>query len=186
MTAGAAVVDAASVLTRFEGELRRFVARRVAGADAEDVLQDTLLRVHLGLGSLRDTERLGPWVFRVARNTIADHHRRRAGRPAPGSAEDLPLEEEDDAGEALRAQMAACLEPFLDELPADQAAALRLTDLGGLTQAEAARRLGIPVATLKARVQRGRRKMRVTFEQCCALRQDPRGMVIEMTPHCEC
>ena len=42
---------------------------------AMDVLQETFLRIHDGIDSLRDDERLTAWVFRIARNSIADHFR---------------------------------------------------------------------------------------------------------------
>lgn len=165
---------------RFEDELRRFVSRRVPGPDAEDVLQEALLRVHLGVGGLRTQERLAPWVFRVARSAIADHFRR---RPAGGIVPEEPGDESDELeSAAVREWMARCVGPFVESLPEEQAEALRLTDLGGLTQREAAARLGVPLPTLKARVQRGRHRLRESFEQCCALGRDGRGRVVEMHP----
>jgi RNA polymerase sigma-70 factor (ECF subfamily) len=187
VTAGATVPledRAGATVARFEGELRRFVARRVPGPDADDVLQDALLRIHLGVGALRSAEHLAPWVYRVARSAIIDHHRR--ARPA-GVVYDTAWDElpEEPAAD-VRAALAACVAPFLDALPGEQAEALRLTDLGGLTQAEAAARLGVPLPTLKARVQRGRRRLREEFEACCEFVQDGRGAIIEAKPRCGC
>ncbi len=171
------------VVAEFHSALRRFVGRRVPGPDAEDVLQETLLRIHLGIGGLRSSDRLTPWVYRVARSAIIDHHRKkRPTFPLEGEEEALPAEPEAE----LRPLLLACLEPFLADLPPDQAHALRLTDLGGLTQAQAAAQLGVALPTLKARVQRGRRQMRASFDACCALVQDGRGAVIEATPRCGC
>lgn len=182
-----AEVDA--VLARFSGELSAYIHRRIPGPDADDVLQDTLLRLYQGLGSLRQSERLAPYVYRVAKSAITDHYRR--SRVARTRIESLPPEASPDAStdepeDALREALAACVTPFMSGLPAEQAEALRLTDLGGLSQAEAARRLDVPVATLKARVQRGRKRMRASFDACCALEQDRRGAVITATPKCGC
>lgn len=185
---GCANLSSEAVLARFQGELRAFIGRRVPGPDADDVLQDTLLRLHLGIGALRSQERLAPWVYRVARSAVVDHHRRSRARGRP-------LGEPDEAVAATwpaspeptaKAALAGCVAPFLEGLPPEQAEALRLTDLGGLSQAEAARQLGLPLPTLKARVQRGRRRMREAFEACCALARDGRGAVIEVTPRCGC
>lgn len=185
MTAGApGEARAAATVARFEDELRRFVARRVPGPDADDVLQDALLRVHLGVGALRSAEHLAPWVYRVARSAIIDHHRR--SRTNDPLGEDTPDELPEAPTEDVRRMLAACVAPFLEQLPADQAEALRLTDLGGLTQSEAAARLGVPLPTLKARVQRGRRKLRGEFEACCEFVLDGRGAVIEAKPRCGC
>ena len=170
------------VVTGFHSALRRFVARRVPGPDAEDVLQETLLRIHLGIGGLRSSDRLAPWVYQVARHAIIDHHRKQRPMLPLGEEEGLPAEPDDD----LRPLLVACVEPFLAELPPEQAEALRLTDLGGLTQARAAAQLGLPLPTIKARVQRGRKHLRASFDACCALVQDGRGAVIEATPRCGC
>lgn len=170
---------------RFAAELRRYVARRVPGPDADDVLQEVLLRIHLGVGAVREQERLAPWVYRVARSVVIDHHRRRLAPAAPAD-EDVPDELDDTEPEAARALLAACVEPFLDGLPPEQAEALRLTDLGTLTQLDAARQLGVPLPTLKARVQRGRRRMRAAFEACCDLERDARGSVVDLSPRCGC
>jgi RNA polymerase sigma-70 factor (ECF subfamily) len=170
------------VVAEFHGALRRFVGRRVPGPDADDVLQDTLLRIHLGIGGLRSSDHLAPWVYRVARSAIIDHHRKQRPTFPLVEGEVLPAEPEAE----LRPLLLACLEPFLAELPPDQALALRLTELGGLTQVQAAAQLGVPLPTLKARVQRGRRHLRASFDACCALVVDGRGAVIEATPKCGC
>jgi hypothetical protein len=80
---------------KLEGQLRPFVARRLAeAADVDDVLQDIYLRIQAGVGDLRDSDRFGPWVYRVARSTLADHGRSRARHPL---SVDAPAEEEASA-----------------------------------------------------------------------------------------
>ncbi len=186
MSVALAIVEPANVdaIARFETELRRFIARRVPGPDGDDVLQDALLRIHLGVGALRSQERLAPWVYRVARSAIVDHQRKQRPTSELGDMVEDTLPEEPDA--EVRRMLSKCVAPFLSSLPHDQAEAIRLTDLGELTQAEAANRLGVPVPTLKARVQRGRRKMRETFEACCELTRDGRGTVVEANSKCRC
>src|SRR5688572_22267633 len=63
------------------GNLRLFVGRRVRNpADVDDLVQRVLLQIVQGLGSLRDSERLHAWVYRSARNVIADYYRSPATR----------------------------------------------------------------------------------------------------------
>lgn len=183
--------DTSALVARFERELGTYIRRRVPGAEADDVLQDALLRIHTGVGQLRAGERLTPWVFRVARSAVVDHQRRsgvRGRRFVPAEVAEEPMEAEGTAAESSEhvALLSACIEPFLSQLPTEQAEALRLVDMGGASQAEAARALGLPLATMKARVQRGRRRLRADLEACCALVQDRRGAVIEVTPRCGC
>ncbi len=180
-----------AAVERLAAALGPFIRRRVPGPAAEDVLQDTLLRVFLGASTLQQPGALLGWAHQVARNAILDHQRRSAVLSRRlVAAEEAPepvFDEAVETGDALLPLLSACVEPFLTELPAAQAEALRLTDLGGLSQAEAARRLGLPLPTLKARVQRGRQRLRRRYQDCCALVQDRRGAVVEVVPRaCAC
>jgi RNA polymerase sigma-70 factor (ECF subfamily) len=165
-----------------EARLRPFVARRVASAaDVDDVLQNVFLRIQRGIGALRDDERFGPWVYRVARSAIVDHQRAQARRPVvPLEVE--PLAGEDDAADRLEHDLAECVALFVARLPSPYREAVTLTELEGLAQKDAAEMLGISGSGMKSRVQRGRQKIREMFEQCCEVAVDCRGRVIDCTP----
>lgn len=159
-----------------ESKLRPFLARRVPSADADDVMQDVFLRMHRGLTSLRDEERFGPWVYRIARNAIVDHLRKQR---VPTEDIDIAIDREPEEDEHLLAPYVAS---FVAELPSPYREALTLTELQGMTQKDAAAMLGISVSGMKSRVQRGRVLLRAAFEECCAIALDVRGRVIECTP----
>ena len=68
--------------SELRGPMARFIARRVADPqDAEDVLQEVLLRIHRHSEELASADRVASWVHRIARNAIVDYYRRRAARP---------------------------------------------------------------------------------------------------------
>jgi len=166
-----------------EARLRPFVARRVAPADVDDVVQETFVRVYRGLPNLADGERFGPWVYRIASNAIADHARAHARHPhapltASEAAEPTVLEPNDD----LESELAECIALFVARLPSPYREAITLTELEGLPQKEAAAMLGVSPSGMKSRVQRGRDRIRRMFEDCCELTVDARGRVIECTP----
>ena len=74
-------------------------------------------------------------------------------------------------------------------LPAIYRDALQLTDLDGLTQAEAATRVGLSTSGMKARVQRARSQLKALFVLCCEIELDRRGGIIDYQPHndtCDC
>ena len=60
--------------------------------------------------------------------------------------------------------------------------AITLTDLGDLSQAEAARRAGVTVSTMKSRVQRARAQLRRAVSTCCAVHTDVTGRVHDFDP----
>jgi RNA polymerase sigma-70 factor (ECF subfamily) len=168
--------------------LRPFIRRRVASEpDADDVLQDVLLRVHRGLSSLHDEHRFGPWMYRIARTTIVDHVRGRQRHPvanAPDAAEateDAPEPFDEDDGAVAR-EVAQYVAAFVAHLPSPYREAITLTELEGRTQREAAEMLGISLSGMKSRVQRGRAKLRAMLEACCEIAVDVRGKVIACEP----
>ncbi len=173
------------------GNLRAFIARRVQNqADVDDLVQRVLLQIVTGLQSLRDVERLHAWVYRTARNVIIDYYRATGSRRehAAGDAIDIeaddpaPLEASDDSdGVALR-ELAACLAPMLNQLPPAHQEAIRIVDLEGATQQEAARRVGVSLSGMKSRVQRGRQQLRAVVEACCRIDLDRRGGISAYAP----
>lgn len=182
------MIDAARrpVLQELEAQLRPFVARRVPDADVDDVVQDVFLRMHRGLGGLRAEDRFGPWIYSVARSAIADHRRALRRRPSAGGdvGADLRDDADDDApeGTSSAALLAAYVAPLVATLPSPYREALTLTELEGMSQAEAAAMLGVPASTLKSRVQRGRARLRELVERCCVVATDVRGRVIDCEP----
>lgn len=164
------------------GQIRPFVERRVALADVDDVMQEILHRVHTGVDALDDETRFAAWLHRVARNTIADHHRRAGRRGAKHDA--FAAEWRDDAEEQADAavSLSAFVRAFVDMLPTPYREALHLTEIDGLTMGEAAERESISASGMKSRVQRGRRLLRELFEACCEIALDARGRVVEYTP----
>ena len=167
-------------------KLRPFVVRRVhSAADADDVVQEVFLRMQRGLSGLRDDERFGPWVYRVARNAIADHRRSARRHPIVAEAADRLDEAALDAGDddrKVEQDLAAYVAMFVAMLESPYREALTLTELEGLTQKEAAEMLGISLSGMKSRVQRGRERLRKMLEDCCSIALDSRGRVLSCEP----
>lgn len=167
-----------------EQKLRPFVARRVHGADVDDVVQDVFLRMQRNLCQLRDEQRFGPWVYQIARSAIIDHQRATLRRPvATDEAPDEPTPaiDEDEDG-AVERELATYLAPFVAALASPYREALTLTELEGLTQKDAAAMLGVSLSGMKSRVQRGRARLREMLEACCTITVDVRGRVIGCEP----
>ncbi len=177
--------------SELQERLRAFVARRVPDPVAvEDVAQEIMLRLYTHMGRLREQERLDAWAYQIARNVIADYWRERAARrelPLHQELSDrlasLPeLEPEHDV-EQLRGEIASCLAPMVERLADPYREAIRLTDLGDRTQAQAATELGLSVPGMKARVQRGRAQLRELLHACCQIELDRRGQITEFASH---
>jgi RNA polymerase sigma-70 factor (ECF subfamily) len=176
--------EARGAWKELEQRLRPYLARRVASpVDIDDLLQDIFVRMHQSLASLRDEERFGGWVYRIANSAIVDRARTRARAPHAANAPDAdPAVPADESESQLQAELGECVALFVSRLPSPYREAVTLTELEGLTQKDAAEMLGVSLSGLKSRVQRGREKIRHMFEECCHVSVDCRGRVIECEP----
>jgi RNA polymerase sigma-70 factor (ECF subfamily) len=163
--------------------LLAYIRRRVATLDdAEDILQDVFVRIHANLGKLDSTRSVTAWVYSIARNAVTDHHRKKAAdartvnRIAEGAAESF---DEDDINDQATKEFSHCIEPLLGEVPQPYREAIELTELGGMTRKDAARQLGLSVSGMKARVQRGRDKLKDVLLDCCNVEFDHRGGLLD-------
>ncbi len=72
-------------------DLKKFIARRIANrADVEDVLQETLYKIHRSMACLAPNSNLYAWVYRVTRNAIVDHYRKQPSAVSLDTANGLP------------------------------------------------------------------------------------------------
>lgn len=179
-----AVADAGELWKEFAGPLERFIARRVGDAqDAEDLLQDVFLRAHVAFDTVEDRKRLRPWLYRIASNAIADHHRRKRF-PTHHGIPNEPAKEETVLGN-LNGEVLSCLSSVVQELPEGYRRALTLADLEGRTQREVAEELGLSLSGAKSRVQRARRKLGAALRSCCRFELDRLGNVLGYAPRGE-
>ena len=121
-----------------EARLRPYVARRVASAEIDDIVQEILVRIHKGLASVHDGERFGGWVYRIAERAIVDAARARARMPRAGAGDlDVgPAPTMDEAAD-LQMELGECVALFVARLPSPYREAITLTELQGLTQKDA-------------------------------------------------
>lgn len=174
-----------AIWASFAGPLQRFIRRRVENdADADDLIQTVFAKIHSGIGSLADAERLPAWIFQIARRTLIDHFRRRGSAPKfVGLPDELA-----DTVESLAAlgELADCVRPMIDRLPEPYRRALTLADLEGRTQRELADAMSLSLSGAKSRVQRGREQLKSLLLACCHLEFDRRGSVVDFEPRREC
>ncbi len=133
--------------------------------DAEEVAQETLMRVFQNLDQLRDPERIRPWVFRIARNACLMQRRKSVFAPSEElSLDATPVEAPDAAAppdlSLLQGELRAILHRVILELPASLRPVVLLRDLEELSTEETAQILDLSPDVVKTRLHRGRQAMR--------------------------
>lgn len=144
--------------------------------DAEEVTQDTLMKVFENFDQLREPERIRSWVFRIARNGVYMKRRKSVFAPTQElSIEDfLPRMGQDGSGrkleiadwsalpddQLLRGELQRVVESAISELPEIYRSAIVLRDMEELTTEEAANVLDVSQQVIKTRLHRARLAVR--------------------------
>jgi RNA polymerase sigma-70 factor, ECF subfamily len=147
-------------LTRIAGRLRGFYRRRLAALpdEVEDLVQETLLALHLQRGTYDPSLPVSAWVHAIARHKLVDLWRRRGRHEALH----VPLDDLLDSLEVAASEEQPAhhdLAALLKALPAAQRDAIMMMKVEGLSVAEASARSGVSASALKVRVHRGLRRL---------------------------
>jgi len=143
-------------------------------ADAEDLLQETMLRAYRGFGGFTQGTNLKAWLYRILTNTFINQYRSRQRRPEESELdeqqEDLYLFRRLGGLEAARAGRSAedeLMDFFtdaevtdaLDDLPENFRVPVLLADVEGFSYKEIAEMLDVPMGTVMSRLHRGRKAL---------------------------
>ncbi|MEU4554275.1 RNA polymerase sigma factor [Micromonospora violae] len=134
--------------------VERYVGRMLGRSD-DDVVQEIWLAVVTGLPKLRQPDRFAPWLFAIARRAVLNRLRDAYRRPEPEPIDDLPGD--DEAEEVVNRETLA---GALAVLPAREREVLILFYLEDQSLDACAQICGVPVGTIKSRLNRSRALLR--------------------------
>jgi RNA polymerase sigma-70 factor (ECF subfamily) len=149
--------------------------------EAEDLVQETLLKAYSKFGTFELRSSLGTWLYRIATNACLDHQRGRKpwdlehrwqwfhenDELVKNVEQSIFLSPEKSA--EVKEVAATCINCITMSLPPKQRAAIILCDQLGMSREEAARAIDASVASVKTELHRGRKVMTDVFEHHCAL-----------------
>lgn len=163
---------------QFRDALHRTAKRLTRNeADADDLVQDTLMHAYMGFRRFTPGTNLRAWLFRIMHNRWISDYRKKRRRP-----DEFPVDEITDGDlacsarhsstghrsaeeEALESLPDKDIRAALDRLPEGFRLALYYADVQGFTYAETATLMGIPMGTVMSRISRGRNRLRVSLAQ---------------------
>lgn len=165
----------------FEEDVQEYLPQLYAAAlrmtrnpsDAEDVLQEALLKAYRGYDTFKAGTNLKAWLYRIVTNTFINSYRKKSRRPAEtelGELEDLYLFKrmgEPGPGGATRSAEAEALDRFVDDdikaavedLPEHFRIPVLLADVEGFSYKEIADIMDVPIGTVMSRLHRGRKAL---------------------------
>ena len=144
-----------------------------AGADAEDVVQEALVKAYRSLGRYRPGAPFRPWLLRIVANETRNHHRTAVRRGARERAAAIPETLLDPSVQAEEHDRQARLLAAVNGLPERLRLVVSCRYLLDLTEAETAATLGLPRGTVKSRLNRGLARLR---SELAAIGQEVEGV----------
>ena len=147
-----------TLLQRLSGLLRAFYKGRLlrvgrSAAEVEDLVQETLIAVHIHRDTYNPAELLTPWVYAIARYKLIDHLRKTRASLALAPIEDAEGVLAGD--DHVATESAYDLEKLMTALPHKMRIAIQCVKLEGLSVAEAANRCRMSESAVKVNVHRG-------------------------------
>jgi RNA polymerase sigma-70 factor, ECF subfamily len=156
----------AALIRATQQQVHRFLVHLVDAREADDLTQETYLRVTRALPRFAARSSARTWLFAIARRVAADHIRAAVARPRAANLDDWQT-----VAETTHADRAPCLEDavvlrrLLDELAPHRREAFVATQILGLPYAQAAEVCDCPIGTIRSRVARAREDLVTALRQ---------------------
>lgn len=149
------------LFNRYREAIRQLLIQRAGSeSDADDLLQETFIKVYLHLDRYKQDYTFGQWVYTIARNTFIDYVRRRQ--------DDLPIDERFSAPASpapnpeesvIRLQQRDQIEHYLEALTPRYRQLIRMRFFEEYSYEEIAEKLTLPMGTVKTQIHRARERM---------------------------
>lgn len=164
------------IVAELSNPLLRYLGRYAGDRNvADDLLQETLLRIARGLPAFEGRAELRTWAFSIATRVAADYFRQPAHRFAIvelSDSEEMAGDEAPVDDRLVVDEMNACVRQVIDSLPEDYRSALVLHDIEGLTAEQTAEVCSCSLATAKIRIHRARARLTEALRSECKFYRD--------------
>lgn len=170
---------------KFADDLRWFIRSKINDKSlAEDLLQDTFIKIHSNIDTLKEDTKLRGWIYQIARNTIIDSYRK--SKPNIDEFPEIGIIDEFN-NETPAEEIANSIREMIMKLPDKYSDTLCLYECEGMSQKNIAEKLNLSISGTKARIQRARKLIKDELMKCCHYEFDKYGTLIDYHPiNCCC
>jgi RNA polymerase sigma-70 factor (ECF subfamily) len=151
---------------------------------AEDITQETFVRYFEKANTIRESEKINAWMYRVAYNLYLDHLRKEQSNDVLGN--DSEIQNSCCCTDKMyeKTQMNNCVQSKMKQLSLEYRTILHLSDELELSLNEISSILGISIENVKVRIHRARKKLKNILNAECELKVDEESVVMCVVKQC--
>lgn len=164
-------IETITIWETFNTQLYFFILKKVKNKDAaNEVLQNSFLKIHQNIDTLKDSEKVKAWTFQIVRNEIANYFTAESKTVQKSSFDILTNSE--------NYEELCCFDRFVENLPKKYKEVIELVYFEGKKQADAAKVIGISLANVKVRIRRAKAILTKNFNECCKFEINEEGKLV--------
>jgi RNA polymerase sigma-70 factor, ECF subfamily len=175
------------IYTRFYHVLLSFIKSKINNEqDAEDILQNVFIKIFSNIDSVTNKDKLQSWIYTITRNAIIDYYRASNKMKTTSLEDDLAERFTDEEYNDTTKGLECCLSDFIHELPDEYRDIIIDVEIKNIKQKDLVEKYGLAYSSIRSRVQRGRERVKGFLLQCCDIKWDNRGNILEVEPIKNC
>jgi len=164
------------IVQNYYSHLKSYILKRVNDSSiADDLVQEVMIKLIESHQKSVEVKNMKAWLFQISRNVMYDYFKKNRAV--------YQLDNENDAIENIFSDsekiiVSDFIIPMIDLLPKEYAEPLKMYDIDKIPQKEILEKLNIGLSATKMRIQRGRKKLRELFVECCEMKLDKNGNIV--------
>ena len=171
-----------SIFNQYHDRLKKFVTITVKNEwVVDDIVQEVFVRAHSKIDTLKDHEKIGSWLFRIAYRQCMDHFRKESRNPQKDILDFRGVNTSDYSTTERKLeqhQMSVCVQNQMLLLSENYRTVIWLFDVLDFTLKEIADILELSVENVKVRLHRARKKLKSILSQKCTFEKDERNVLV--------
>jgi len=173
---------------KFHQQLLLFIRSKVNDQSiAEDILQETFIKISGRINSLKEPEKLNSWLYQICRNTIIDYYRQQSFAFDENiELDNLPSLENESNSSKQQEQLGLCIEILIHDLNSTYKDILVAHEINNIKQDSIAKQYNLSLAAVKSRIKRGREKLKEKLLRCCEFEFSEIGITNTCKNNCGC
>ena len=166
---------------KYSPKLNSYIQKHVQDKfEAEDLLQEIGIRIQKNANRIQDIINVEAWLYKIAHNLIVDYYRRANQYSLVEDMNNITIPTTPTEQENYNKETAECLLKLVEHLPLTYKEAIIEGDYNGKKQRLLGQKWGLSTSGSKTRIQRARKKLKAVLLNCCDVKSDNLGNIIEL------